>query len=288
MGDHKAHFRGEHGTQDTCVCRGVALHTAQGLDDASALHLVVVLADDVFLGADVEAAEHGLEEIALLDACIVKGNVLVLRTLPGGLQGELRHAVVHEVHANGAHHAVAISHLEEAGIREVAENRGLHVHFLCHLAEEGHMLLRHCKRHALLGLGDKDFPGTQAVVLQGSKGDVQHAAASVLGHFAHRGGKAARAVVGDGVVEAHVAGAQDEVVHLALGDGVTNLHCSGRRVFVQLLRGEGGTVYAVLAYAAAHHDDTVVNFGLLLPAWLAVLEPCRQHAHSAAVDQGLS
>ena len=54
------------------VARAVVGDAGQGLDHAAALDLVVVLADDRFLAADVEAGEHRLQGPAQISP--VRGN----------------------------------------------------------------------------------------------------------------------------------------------------------------------------------------------------------------------
>jgi hypothetical protein len=75
---------------------------------------------------------------------------------------------------------------------------------------------------------------------------------------------------------------------LALGDGVADLHGRGRGFLVQLLGGEGRAVDAVLADAAAGHDDAVAGQGLLaLVAGLAA-DGGGHGADGAAEDQRLA
>lgn len=60
----------------------VALHAGEGLHHAAALHFMVVLADQVFLAANVQAAEHGLEEFRLIHAAVFDAGVRDARALP--------------------------------------------------------------------------------------------------------------------------------------------------------------------------------------------------------------
>ena len=53
--DRQAGPRAEHRQHDRGIAGAVVVHADQRLDDAAALHLVVVLADDPFLAADVAA-----------------------------------------------------------------------------------------------------------------------------------------------------------------------------------------------------------------------------------------
>ena len=287
VGDDQTGIGFQQRADDAGVGRTIVLDAAQGLDGAAAAHFVVVLADDVFLGADVQAVQHAAQEGALFAVGHVHADVFHLGGFPHGFQFQLGHAVMHEFHGQGGHGTVVVAHVEEAAVGVVAQGGGFHVHAGGQFHELVQLGGRHGQGHAFLGLGEQDLPGAQAVVLEGGLGDVQHAAAGVFGHFAHGGGKTAGAVVGDGVVQAQVTGAHDEVVHLALGDGVADLHGRGRGTFVQFLGGEGGAVDAVLADAAAGHDDDVAHFGLLFPA-LAAVDVGGDHTHGAAVDQGLA
>ena len=137
-----------------------------------------------------------------------------------------------------------------------------------HLAEPGEVEEarraspgRTARRHPLLRLGDQDLPGREPLVLERRASEVEPRPAGLLRHLAHRGGQAARAVVGDGRVEAQVAGLEQEVEHLLLGDGVADLHGLDRALLGELRRGEGRAVDAVLADAAADHDDAVARAG---------------------------
>ena len=248
---------------------------------------MVILADNVFLGADVQPAQHALQKGPLLHLRHVHTDVPHFGRAPLGFQVQLGHAVVHEVHIQRGHHAFAVAHFKAAGFRKIAQGRGLHVHTGSQLQKLLQFVRGHGQGHTLLRLGEQDLPGPQAVVLEGGLGDVQHAAARIFGHFAHGGREAARAVVRNGVVQTHIPRAQNKVIHLALRNRVADLHGRGRGAFVQLFGGKGGPVDAVLADAAASHDNDVARLGLLVPAGAAV-DFCRQQPHGAAKDQGLA
>ena len=87
---------------------------------------------------------------------------------------------------------------------------------------------RHGQHHALLGFGEPDFPGRQAGVFERHVAQVD-VGADAAGHLAHRRGKPARAAVGDGVIQALVAGAHDHLDQPFLGDRIADLHRSARR-----------------------------------------------------------
>ena len=88
--------------------------------------------------------------------------------------------------------------------------------------------------------------------------------AGVLAHLAHGRGEAARAAVGDGGVQALVAGHQDGVQHHLFGDGVADLHRAAgdlAGLVGQLDGGEGRAVQAVAAGAPAEHHDQIAGPG---------------------------
>ena len=268
------------------VRRTVVGHAGERLDHRAALHLVVVLADDVFLGTDVQPAQQLPQGAAQVGACRQRG-LGVFGWHPAGHHPHGRQPLVDKLHVHVAHGFALVEQVKLARVREGAEHRGLHVHGRAQGHEFVELGRRHGQGHALLGLGDKDLPRLQAGVLQGGTVEVQFKAAGVLGHLAHRGGQAAGAVVGHAVIQPQVAGLQEAIEHLLLGDRVADLHRGGRRALVQFLGGEGGAVDAVLADAAAGHDDLVAGHGELVLAWLAEVLG-RHDAHRAAEDQGLA
>ena len=231
MADDQARVRFQQGAQHAGVRRAVAQRAHQGLDDAAAAHFVVILADDVFLGTDVQPPQHAPQKLALAPRVKPRAfhaDVRHVRGFPHGFQLHLGHAVVHELHGQGGHHPVAVAGLEETGSGEMPQSRGLHIHARGQIHKGRQLVRRHGQGHALLRFGKQNLPGPQTVVFQRGPGDVQHAAARIFGHFTHRGGQAARAVVRNGVVQAKVARAQNKIVHLALGNGVADLHGRGR------------------------------------------------------------
>ena len=127
----------------------------------------------------------------------------------------------------------------------------------------GELRRRDRQRHPLLRLGDQHLPRRQPLVLERRAREVEPGAARLPGHLADRGGEAAGAVVGDRRVEPGLARLEQEVEHHLLGDGVADLDRLHRALLVELRRGEGGAVDAVLADAAADHDDAVAGPGRL-------------------------
>ncbi|OPZ60815.1 MAG: hypothetical protein BWY87_00246 [Deltaproteobacteria bacterium ADurb.Bin510] len=256
--DDHAGVRIEQGPDHAGVRRSVVLGAGQGLDDRAGLDLVVVLAHHVFLGADVQAAQHGFELGGLVGR-LGRGAVVKLGRLPLGRELEGRQTLVHEVHVEVGHRLAFVGGFQVARVGEGADDRSLDVH----LGRQGQELVDvfggDRQAHALLGFGNQNLPGLQAGILEQRLVELDAAAAREFGHLADRGREAAGAVIGDGAVEALVAGAQQKVEHLLLGDRVADLHGADRRAFVQLFGGEGRAVDAVLADAAAGHDDLVAG-----------------------------
>ena len=79
-------------------------------------------------------------------------------------------------------------------------------------------------------------------------------------------GEAAGAAIGDGVVQAAIAGLQQHVEHHLFGDGVADLHGAAGERFAfagQFGGGERRAVDAVAAGSAADGDDQVAGLRLL-------------------------
>ena len=104
-------------------------------------------------------------------------------------------------------------------------------------------------------------------------------------HFADGAGEAAGPAVGDGVVEAAVAGHQEHVEDHFLGDGVADLDGAAGEGFAvagEFGGTEGGAVDAVAAGASADGHDQVVRLRLLERFIVG------QQANVAAVDQRIA
>ena len=264
----------------------VAADADEGLNDAEALDLVVVGAALLLDGAQVEAGEQ-------VGECHVGrwGGIEVgigrRRGLPHGLQAHRGEAAVHEAEIDARDGLLAVSDVELAAIIELTEHGGLDLAAL----GEGQKCLdavgRHGEGHALLGLGDEDLPGGEALILEGAEGEIELGAARGFGHLADARAEAAGAVVGDAGVEPKVAGLEEHVGHLLLGEGVADLHRLRGALGAQLLAREGGAVDAVLADAAAGHHYEVAGVGLLELGGLAADLP-GQDAEGAAVDERLA
>ena len=143
---------------------------------------------------------------------------------PDGLQVAARDAVVQEVRIQSADDAVAVA---QAQIGPSPVNVPMAV---ASTSSPAQICLqarpvrgRHGQHHALLRLAEPDLPGPQAGVLERHPLQL-HVRAQLRGHLADGRGEAAGAAVGDGRVEALVAGQQHGFQHLLLVDGVADLH----------------------------------------------------------------
>jgi hypothetical protein len=174
-----------------------------------------------------------------------------------------------------------------AGSGEVAEVSRLHIHLRGEGEESFQLLRRDRDGHPLLRFGDEDLPGLQAGVFQGAAVEMKFETAGILRHLADGRGEATGAVVGNRTVEAAVAGEDEEVEHAPLGDRIADLDGGHRRTFVQLFGREGGAVDAVLADAAADHNDAIADLRRLFVTGLAVQDG-RHDRTGAAVDERLA
>ena len=136
-------------------------------------------------------------------------------------------------------------------------------------------------------LGEKNFPRLQAGVFQRRAHEFEFGPAAHLAHLADGAAESARAVVGDGAVEAEVARLHDEFVEFALGDRVADLYRLRGRLLMQCLGGERRAVNAVLADASAGHDHAVATADGFFLGRLAV-ERDGQAAERAAKDERLA
>ena len=104
MAEHNTRIAGQGGTQHGGVGRAVLLEAHQGLDHAAAPYLVIVLAYEVFLAADVEAAHHAGQQPGLVRGGHVDTRLHNLgRSRPGGVQLHLGHAVMQKIHGQIGH-----------------------------------------------------------------------------------------------------------------------------------------------------------------------------------------
>ena len=264
------------------VARPVVAIAHQGLDHGPALDLVVVLADDPFLAANVPVPEQGNE---------VGGGVEPLgqrqRTLRSGRErrgpGHRRASLVQEVHRQVAHDLAVVAEGEPAGGDELAEVGRLDVLGLAEGPQRRPGRRRHRQDHPFLRLRDPDLGVGEPLVLE--RGSLQVDERAEVGpHLADRRAEAPGAAVGDRMEEAAVAGLEDHVEHHLLGDRVADLHgAAGERLALagQLGRAERRTVDPVASGSSSQGDDPVAGLNLL--EGLAA----RQDADGAAEDQGI-
>ena len=205
----------------------------QRLDDAAALHFVVVLADDPFLAGDVERAEDLRSSVAVSRVAggVRQTSSRCRRRRVNRLAHDRRPAVVQELHRQvgdlAARRYFSCS-------RPVGTNRPMTVASTPserHSAAELVPLLgRHGQHHPLLGFGDPDLGVREPLVLQ-RRPIEPHLGADLLAHLADGAREPAGAAVGDGVIQPAVAGLQQHVEHHLLGDRVADLHGPARERF---------------------------------------------------------
>ena len=112
---------------------------------------MVILSDHVFLAADVKAGQQFLE-LATKISGFREGRLLVLRRLPYGLELELGHPVVDEIHVQVGHGPAVIEAVVFPGISEGAKHRGLDPHLLGKRHELVQLVRGDCHGHPFLGL----------------------------------------------------------------------------------------------------------------------------------------
>src|SRR5262249_2177531 len=93
VGDNDALHGVEQRAQDGRITGAVVVFAHQGFDDASGLYFVVVLPNDPFFSADVEAAQHLHERRGEIGRA-GEGGLRVMRRLPVRRQPHLGQAVV--------------------------------------------------------------------------------------------------------------------------------------------------------------------------------------------------
>ncbi len=157
------------GIQDRPDHRGIAgpivFLPDQGLDYAPSLYLMIVLADDGFLTADVEPREHpfqGFREV-LGDWQL---GLLEALGFPSGIQPHLGKSRVQEIHIQVSNGPSPEEHVEFARVGECSQNRGLYIHPLGQLEKGFDLRGGHGQGHSFLGLGQQDFPRIESGVLQ--------------------------------------------------------------------------------------------------------------------------
>ena len=147
----------------------------------------------------------------------------VRRGRPRRLADDRRPAVVQEVHRQVGDLLALIAEGQPARVDERPRSVASTPSRRQSSSSAGQFVGRHGQDHPLLGLGDPDLGVRQALVLE--RGSVELDLGAELGaHLADGRAEAAGAAIGDGVVQAPVAGLDDHVEHLLLGDRVADLH----------------------------------------------------------------
>ena len=278
---HDAAVTAEHATDDGAI-GGTGARPEQRLDDAAALHLVVVLSDDPFLAGHVGRREHveqaGGERVvgAERPRSRFHSRWHVARRKPPP-----RPALVEEVAVEFTGRPALPAEQESARTGEGADGRGLHPLVGRDLGELLPVGGRDGEHHPLLCLRDPGLGGGEAVILQ------RHAVEVDLrtergGHLAHGAREPAGAAVGDGGEEPLPRRLQHEVDEHLLVDGVTDLHRTARLALAvtrQFDARKGGAVDAVAAGPPAGHDHQIAHLHG------GVGRVARHDAHRAAEDQ---
>ncbi len=99
----------------------------------------------------------------------------------------------------------------------------LHPICIANFPQRRHVPRRHRQRHALLRLGEPDFPGFQPGIFERHLCQI-HPRPDVLAHLAHRAGQPARAAIGDGMVEPGIPRPRHHLNHALLRHRVADLH----------------------------------------------------------------
>ncbi len=92
---------------------------------------MVVLTDNIFLAANIEAAQHFEKEICLvvgIGHCHFVLHSVLLFAFPNSFQLHLRQAVMHEIHRQIRYRLVAVKDLEEAAVGKFAKAGCFHIH----------------------------------------------------------------------------------------------------------------------------------------------------------------
>ena len=124
VGDDDALKGIEERPDDGGVARAVVDDAGQGLDHASPLDLVVVLADDRFLAADVQPREHRLQGLSQVRR-FGERRVPHAGGCPGGPEGHLREAVMEKIHIHVNDGLFPVADMEPSRIGVTAQDRRL-------------------------------------------------------------------------------------------------------------------------------------------------------------------
>ena len=186
-------------TQDSSVARTVVVRADEWLDDAGALYLVIVLADDPFLAADVKPAQQ-LQQRRRQIGGAGKRRLGKAGGLPASREAHFRQPVVQKRHLQQGDGIAIVAHVKQARIGKRAQNRRFHLAPRRQRQKRIEPRWGYGEGHAFLGFRNQNLPGIEARILKRRPLQVQLTAITELGHFAHRGRQSASAVVGNAAV----------------------------------------------------------------------------------------
>src|SRR5271157_163367 len=211
------------GPDHSRVARAFILFARKRLHDGPCLYLMIILADNIFLAADIPAAKHCKEEGS---AVCRLGRWLFISDLPRPCRAELHPGItiMQEIHVK-VRHRLSLEHdVKFSGIGKLAEHGGEHVHLLGESKKPIYLVRVHSHRHTLLRLGEQYFPWIETMILERGPLQMKYAAVGILSHFAYGRGKPSCTVIGYGSIEALVPRQKQKIGHPFLRDGVTDLH----------------------------------------------------------------
>ncbi len=124
----------QHGAEHSGVRRCVLIFSHKRFNNTAAAYFMVVLADNIFLTANIEAAQHFQKEIRLIVGvghCHLVLHSVLLFALPHSFQLHLRQTVMHEIHRQISNGLVPVKNLEIAAVRKFSKGCCFHVHMFC-------------------------------------------------------------------------------------------------------------------------------------------------------------
>ncbi len=129
VGDYHSLMRVQNRPDDRGIAGAIVFLPDQGLDHTPSLNLMIVLADDGFLAANVEPGEHLLE---CLRQVVGHGQLGLFEAFgfPRGLQPHLGESPVQKIHIQISDGPSTVEHMEFASVGEHPQNGGLNIHLL--------------------------------------------------------------------------------------------------------------------------------------------------------------
>ena len=256
------------------------LDSAERLSCASALNFVVILAYPVFFRSDVYAPHH--VEQNMVEIAFFSRNELLFRLffaeIPDSFQVIFRVSFVEEFHFEVCRLDVVVVDFKVACVSVFADDSDFDFVDVRDLFELFIFFFRNRHRHALLSLGNEDFPRLKALIFERNFFKVYPCSACILRHLTDARAESAGTVIGNSVEKVFVARFENEIEHSFLNDGITYLNCRNGASLVKLLAAEGRTVNTVFSDSSARHNDEITCFSLFFPGRFAV----EFHRHESA------